>query len=116
MRGDGGIPEQWPGDIEMLTVAAIAVFEEYPDFGLTWPEICRSDLLADFSSPHVGKALLNLKHRGYLESVPVSGTQHAQDALSKGERLHPSVRITRITELGMDVFQQLVAKEFEAAS
>jgi hypothetical protein len=118
LRGNGGRLERWPSELQMLSMVASAVFEERPDLGLTWPEILNHERLGDFegTGSQIYRALLDLRHKSYTETVGLYGSQHAQEAALAGEKLHNSGRITRITENGMQVFEQLVAKEFEAAS
>ena len=107
----GTIAREKPADLEVLSVFANAVFEECPDYGLTWRELSHCEKLSGFDSTDVYPLYQTLEEAKWLESVPVSGTQHAIDAIDSGEPLHPGVRVIKITENGMKYFGNLVSKE-----
>lgn len=102
-----------PADLEVLTVFANAVFESCPDYGLTWWELSHCEALCDYDSLKLYPVYRDLSEHEYLESVPVSATQHATNARNAGEPLHPGVRVIRITDIGMKSFGQLVSKAME---
>ena len=104
-----------PTELDMLTVTATAVFEEYPDHGLTWDEICGHELMINFRSAHVYSALRRARGKRHIVSVPIFGTEHARNAALAGNTLHTSTRLNQITPSGMGVFGELVAREFEIA-
>lgn len=109
----GTAAREKPAEIEVLSVFANAVFEECPDYGLTWWELYHNEAFSDYDGPDVYPVYRNLSEANLLESIPVSLTQHAVNARNSGERLHPGVRVIRITEKGMKYFGQLVSKEIQ---
>ncbi len=100
-------------DLEVLSVFANAVFEECPDNGLTWWEFSHSSALDDYDGPDVSTVYGLLEEAKLLEAVPVTSTQHEVNAKNSGERLHPGVKVVRITEKGMKYFGNLISKELQ---